>query len=74
MSIHEGAKRLAWTATKGIEELAVSISVYVDANPMFSSTVGRVCVGYYNRWSFLYTCWKSIARKHPHKLSTAPSR
>ena len=56
MSIHEGAKRLTWTATKGVKELSTSISVDVDAYPMFSTSVGRVCVTDYNRRSFLYTC------------------
>ena len=56
MSIHEGAKRLTWTATKTVEELSASISVDVDAYPMFSTSVGRVRVTDYNRRSFLYTC------------------
>ena len=56
MSIHVGAKRLTRPATEGIEELSTSISVDVDAYPMFSTSVGRVCVTDYNRRSFLYTC------------------
>ena len=56
MSIHEGAKRLTWTTTKGVEELSTSIFVDVDAYPVFSTTIGRICVTDYNRRSFLYTC------------------
>ena len=55
MSIHEGAKRLARATTKGVEEFSASISVDVDAYPVFSATVGRICVANYNRRSFLYT-------------------
>ena len=55
MSIHEGAKRLTRTTTKGVEEFSASISVDVDTYPVFSPTVGRVCVTDYNRRFFLYT-------------------
>ena len=55
MSIKKRAERLARTATKGIEELSVSISGYVDADPMLSTTVRRVCVAYYDDRSFWYT-------------------
>ena len=57
MSIHEGAKRLTWPTSETIKELSASVSVDVDAYPMFSTSVGRVCVANYNRRSFLYTRW-----------------
>ena len=56
MSIHEGAKRLTWSASETVKKFSASISVDVDTYPMFSTTVGRVCVANYNRRSFLYTC------------------
>ena len=74
MSIHEGVKRLTWTTSETVKELSASISVDVDAYPMFSTSVGRICVTDYNRRSFLYTCRWSIARKHSHELSTTSRR
>ena len=44
MSIHEGAKRLTRPASETIKELSASLSVDEDAYPMFSTSVGRVCV------------------------------
>ena len=54
MSIHEGAKRLARPTSETVKEFSASISVDVDTYPVFSTTVGRVCVANYNRRSFLY--------------------
>ena len=56
MSIQEGAKGLTRSASETVKELSASISVDVDAYPMFSTSVGRICVANYNRRSFLYTC------------------
>ena len=54
MFIHEGAKRLTRSSSETVEEFSASISVDVDAYPVFSATVGQVCVTDYNRRSFLY--------------------
>ena len=55
MSIEKRAERLARTPTKGIEEFSVSISGYVEADPMLSTTVRRICVAYYDGRSFCHT-------------------
>ena len=55
MSIKKRAERLARAATRLIEELSVSISGYVDADPMLSTAVGRICVAYYDDRSFWHT-------------------
>ena len=57
MSIHEGAKRLARPTSETVKEFSASISVDVDAYPVFSTTIGRVRVTDYNRRSFLYIRW-----------------
>ena len=55
MSIKKRAERLTRTANKGIEELSVSISGYVDADPMLSTAVRRISVAYYDDRSFRHT-------------------
>ena len=74
MFIQKSAEWLAWTAAETVEELSVSIFVDVDADPMFSTTVGRICVAYYDSGSFLYSFWQSITRKHSQKLSASSPR
>ena len=74
MFVHERAERLTRASPEAVKKLSISISIDVYTDPMFSCTVGRIRVAYYNRRSFLYTFWKSIARKHSHELSTTSTR
>ena len=56
-----------------VKELSMSVSVNVDTYPMLSTTVGRIGFAYYNGRSLGYPSRKSVAGKHSHELSTAPS-